>query len=162
MDFLRPSASIAHQHTVFSRLETPPTARRLQLGPALNRVSSVLPRGGLVILASDFYCDLDELQSAVRLFRSQRLDLIAIQVLDPIELELAHDNAGRYVDLETGDYLPLNTAAARTGYVKRVQAFQRDLLELFREHGADFVPLRTDATPLPALAAYFARRARLA
>jgi uncharacterized protein (DUF58 family) len=162
IDFLRPSASIAHHHTVFARLETPPAARRLALGEALPRIAALLPRGGMVVLASDFYCDLREVRSAMRLFRSQRLELIGVQVLDPMELDFSGDTTGRFVDLESGEYLPLNAAASRNGYLKRFGAFQRELFEVFREHGADLVTLRTDGNPLPALAAYLARRARLA
>jgi uncharacterized protein (DUF58 family) len=162
IDFLQPSASIAHHHAIVSRLESPPRARALALGQALPRLAALLPRGGLVVLVSDFYSDLRPLKEALRLFRSQRLELMAVQVLDPMELEFGADTAGRFVDLEHGTYLPINTAAARAGYLKRFHAFQSELQEIFREHGADLIPLRTDGNPLPALAAYLARRARLA
>lgn len=162
MDFLRPGASVSHHHNVLARLEEPPAARTLALGEALPRIAALLPHGGLVVLASDFYCDLAEVQTALRLYRSQRLELIAVQVLDPMEVEFATDTAGRFVDLEGGTYLPLNSAAAREGYLKRFGAFQQSLQDVFREHGADLVTLRTDGNPLPALAAYLARRSRLA
>jgi uncharacterized protein (DUF58 family) len=161
-DFLRPSASIAQHHALFAKLESPPTVRTAAVGDALRRMVSLLPGGGLVVLASDFYCDLAELGDALRLFRARQLELVGLHVLDPMEIDLAENRAGRFVDLEDGSYLPLNTAAVRAGYVKRFAAFRRDLFELFREHDADLVPLRTDANPLPALAAYLARRARLA
>lgn len=162
IDFLPPSASIAHHHAIVARLESPPPARLLALGETLPRLAALLPRGGLVVLVSDFYSELGRLKDALRLFRSQRLELMAVQVLDPMELELGDDTAGRFVDLEQGTYLPINTAAARAGYLKRFNAFQSELQDVFREHGADLVPLRTDGNPLPALAAYLARRARLA
>lgn len=162
IDFLQPSASIAHHHAIVSRLESPPNARVLALSQALPRLAALLPRGGLVVLVSDFYSELAQLKEALRLFRSQRLELMAVQVLDPMELEFGVDTAGRFVDLEHGTYLPINTAAAREGYLKRFHAFQSELQETFREHGADLIPLRTDGNPLPALAAYLARRARLA
>jgi uncharacterized protein (DUF58 family) len=162
IDYLQPSASVAHQHTIFSRLESPPEARQLALGRALPRLSSLLPRGGLVVVASDFYSDLGELKEALRLFHSQRLDLMGVQILDPMEVEFGDSTSGRFVDLEEGGFLPINAAAVRDGYLKRFGAFQTELREAFREHGADFVTLRTDANPLPALAAYLARRARKA
>jgi uncharacterized protein (DUF58 family) len=162
MDYLSPSASVANHHTIFSRLESPPEARFLALGQALPRLAALLPRGGLVIVVSDFYSDLGELKEALRLFHSQRLDLMGVQVLDPMEVEFGTDTSGRFVDLEQGTYLPINSAASRAGYLKRFNAFQTDLQETFREHGADLVSLRTDGNPLPALAAYVARRARLA
>lgn len=162
LDFLRPSASLAQHHTVYARLESPPAARGAPLGAALRRIASLLTRGGIVVVASDFYVDLDELRAALRLFRAQRLELIGLHVLDPMEIELGGEIAGRFVDLEDGAYLPLNTAAVRRGYLERFSAFRAELLELFQEHGADLVPLRTDDSPLAALAAYFGRRARLA
>jgi hypothetical protein len=120
-----------------------------------------MPPGGVVVVASDFYADSAALTEALRLFRSRRLELIGLQVLDPMELELSADNAGRFVDLEDGQSLPLNTAAVRDGYLKRMATFRRELTELFREQGAELVLQRTDANPLATLAAYLAGRARL-
>lgn len=162
VDFLRPNASMAHHHNVVSRLELPPEARAASIPDGLRRLSSLLRGGGLVVLASDFYTDLGELANTLRLLRANRLDLIGLHVLDPMEIEFSTKGAGRFVDLEDGSYLPLNPAAARSGYLKRFQAFRRELSDLFREHNADLVTLRSDASPLPALAAYLARRARVA
>jgi uncharacterized protein (DUF58 family) len=160
IDFVRPSASPATQHTVFARLEACPASRGLVLGRALERLSALLP-SGLVVLASDFYCELADVRAALRRFHSQRIELIGLHVLDPMEVDFSVDTAGRFVDLETGEYLPLNSAAAREGYSKRFGAFQRDLTDVFRDHGAELVTVRTDDNPLPALAAYLDRRARL-
>jgi uncharacterized protein (DUF58 family) len=162
MDFMRPNASVAHHHNVVARLEQPPKARTTAIGDGLRRLSTLLHGGGLVVLASDFYCDLDDLANSLRQFRAQRLELVGLHVLDPMEIEFTTKGTGRFVDLETGGYLGLNPAAARAGYLKRFEAFRRDLEGLFREHNADLVTLRSDASPLPALAAYLARRARLA
>jgi uncharacterized protein (DUF58 family) len=162
VDFLRPSASLAQQHTLFSRLENPPVARSLDVGRALPRLAALLPRGGIVVLTSDFYCDLAELRNALQRYRSQRLDLVAVQVLDPMEIEFGEESRGRFVDLESGAYVPLDASSVRAGYLKRFGTFQQDLHELFREHGAELVTLRTDESPMTALAAYFARRARIA
>lgn len=162
VDFFRPSASIAHHHTIFSKLEAPPTTQSAALGLGLRRLVPLLPGGGLVVLTSDFYCDLPDLADTLHFLRAHRLDVIGVHVLDPLEAEFGTEEAGRFVDLETGAFLPLNGAAARAGYRKRFGEFQRELGETFQEHNADLVTLRTDANPLPALAAYLARRARLA
>lgn len=162
IEFLRPASSPAHHHNLFGRLESPPLARTGSLAAALRRIALLMPRGGIIVLASDFYADLGELSDALRLFRAQRLELIGLQVLDPMEIDFATDDAGRFVDLEDGSYLPLNTAAARAGYLKRFAAFREELTEVFRGHGAELVLQRTDANPLAVLSAYLAGRARLA
>lgn len=157
-DFLRPGSSVTHHHNVFSRLDTPPAVRSSTVPDGLRRLTSLLSGGGLVILASDFYTDIPELGRVLSLFRSERLEFIGLQVLDPMEIEFGDATAGRFVDLEDGSRMPLNARAVREGYLKRFTAFRRELVECCREHSADLVLLRTDANPLDALTAYLARR----
>lgn len=161
LDYFRANAALAHHHALMTRLETPPTARTAAIGPALRRMLPLLNGGGLVMIASDFYCDLTALSDALRLYRSQRLEIIGLHVLDPMEIEFDGGQAGRFVDLEDGQSLPLNPAAVRKGYLERFAAYQRELTELFHEHNADLVTLRSDTNPLAALSAYLARRSRL-
>lgn len=161
LDYLRHSASVAHYHTVLDKLEVVPAVDTASVVRGLQSVAMLARNGGLVVVASDFYDDLEAIADTLRLLRARRLDVIGIQVLDPMEVEFAIDTAGRFVDLETGGYLPLNSAAVRAGYLERFSAFRRQLAEVFREHDAELVPLQTDKSPLPVLAAYLARRARL-
>ena len=99
------------------------------------------------------------MDGALHFLRSRRIDLIALQVLDPMEVDFDRDVAGRFLDLEEGFQLPLNSAACRAGYLARFGAFQRELMEVFRRHEAALVLQRTDSQPLPALAAYLSERA---
>jgi uncharacterized protein (DUF58 family) len=160
-DYLRASASPAQQHAVFRRLDEPPQTRAVDLVDGLRRLGSLLPRGGLVVVASDFYADLAALADVLQFLRSQRVEVIGLQVLDPMEIDFGTNAAGFFVDLETGARVPLNTAACRHGYLERFGAFQRELADCFRRQEADLVRLRTDDNPLVALAAYLGRRARL-
>ncbi len=161
-DFLRPAASLAHHHAVFGRLETPPETSSVSLPDALLRLAALMPRGGLVVLASDFYTEVQKLDGILRLLRSQRVEVIGLHVLDPMEIDFADDSAGVFVDLEDGASQALHTADCRAGYLERFAAFRQELTECFNNHEAELVLLRTDATPLAALTAYLARRSRLA
>jgi uncharacterized protein (DUF58 family) len=158
LDFMRPGASVTHHHNVFSRLDEPPAVRSATLPDALRRLTALLSGGSLVVLASDFYTDVAELGRVLALFRSERLEFIGVQVLDPMEVEFSEAMAGRFVDLEDGSRLPLNARAVRDGYLERFTAHHRALVDCCREHAADLVLLRTDANPLDALTAYLARR----
>lgn len=160
-DYVRPSSSLAQHHTVLERLDAPPLARTASIPDALRRLAALLPVGSLIVAASDFYTDIPLLRDALRLLHSRKIEVIGLQVLDPMEIEFASNAAGWFVDLEDGQRLPLNTAACRAGYLERFGAYRRNLEEVFREHAADFVPLRTDRSPLAGLAAYLSHRARL-
>jgi uncharacterized protein (DUF58 family) len=158
VDFVRPGSSSAHHHAVFNRLDVPSTARGATIIEGMRRLTSLLAGGGLVIMASDFYTDVAEFGRMLGLFRSERLEFIGLQVLDPMEVDFDRPAAGRFVDLEGGGHLPLNAAAVRDGYLKRFTAYRQELIDCCREHAADLVLLRTDSNPLDALTAYLARR----
>jgi uncharacterized protein (DUF58 family) len=160
-DYLRPASSPAQQHAVFRRLEEPPATRTVSLPDGLRRLSGLLSRGGVLVLASDFYTDLTALEDMLRQLRAQRVEIIGLQVLDPMEVEFSTNTSGLFVDLENGHRLPLNTAACRKGYLERFGAFQRQLADIFRQQSADLVVMRTDENPCAGLAAYLARRARV-
>lgn len=160
-DYVRAGSSPAQQHAVFRRLEEPPNTRTVDLIDGLRRLGSLLPHGGLVVVASDFYTDVAALKDVFQLLRAQRVEVIGLQVLDPMEIDFVKNTGGFFVDLESGRRLALNTAACRRGYLERFGAFRRELGECFRHHNADLVLLRTDENPLVALAAYLGRRARL-
>lgn len=160
LEFLRPGAGRADHQTVFSRLESPPTARTAPLAAALGRLPPVMPHGSLVVVASDFYVELPELDAALRLLRSRRIELLGFQVLDPFELDFDRRVAAQFVDLETGERIRLHSPACRAGYLERFGAYRRELAEVFRRHQSDLVLLRTDSSPLTALSSYLARRGR--
>lgn len=156
--FLRPGSSVQHHYDIFNQLDTPPAARGSATVAGLKRLARLLPGGGLVVVASDFYEDVAELESMLAMFRLERLEMLGLQVLDPMEIEFADAKAGQFVDLESGEHLPLNARAVRKGYLERFTAHRNSLMECCREYGADLLPMRTDAHPLDALSTYLARR----
>ncbi|MFT3869181.1 MAG: DUF58 domain-containing protein [Nibricoccus sp.] len=156
--FHRPGASVQHHHDIFNQLDTPPAAQGSAIVEGLRRLARLLSGGGLVVVASDFYADVAELESLLALFRSERLEMLGLQVLDPMEIEFGEAKSGQFVDLESGEVLPLNSRAARKGYLERFTAHRNKLMECFREYGADLLLMRTDEHPLDALSKYLAHR----
>jgi len=160
-DFVRPGSSAAHHAALFKRLDAPPEARTSSIAGALERIASLMPRGSQIVLASDFYADLTGLDAALHRLGSQKIELVALQVLDPMELDFSADVTGRFVDLESDESLALNSGACRAGYLERFGRFRRELTKVFRSHEVELSLLRTDANPLTALASCLAARARL-
>jgi len=157
-DYLPPRASPAHHHAVFARLDSPAAARTARLPEALTRLADLLPRSSVLVIASDFYCDLRALAEALRHLRARRVDVIGMQVLDPMEIDFADDTAGLFIDLENGGRLALDAPSARAGYLRRFAAFRQSLEDMFLLHEADLVLQRTDANPLTALGVYLSHR----
>ncbi len=161
-DYLRPRCSAGHLHNVFGMLDRVPLGRPTRMGEALFKLAALLNRRSLVIIAGDFYEEASTLIPALRRLRHDRHEVVALQVLDPAEVDFDLDVAGRFIDLETGVAMPLQSTAARKRYLEQFRAFLAETEETFREHGADYFLLRTDESPIHALAGYFAKREAVA
>lgn len=157
-DFLRPKASIAHWRTFVGKLETVRPGGRTSLAKTLESLAELIPARSMVIIASDFYDDLETLEPALRRLRYDHHDLIGLHVLDPQEIDFDLDDSGIFVDAEIGSRLKLDAPAVRKNYLKRFGAFCEELDQLFYEVGGESARLRTDTTPVEAMTMYLAHR----
>ena len=79
-------------------------------------------------------------------------------MLDRVEIDFDMDDQGTFVDAETGGRLKLDAPAVRKGYLERFGKFCGEIDEGFRSLGGESVRLRTDQSPMMALAEYLAHR----
>lgn len=154
-----PSASPARLRAVWGALEAPTLGTPTLLAAALERAVAIIPRACLVVIASDFYESPETLEAVVRRLRFERHDVLALHIVDPAEELFEFTDPAEFEDLETEFRLQLDPVAAARAYREAFSAHQRALAEVFRGSGFDYLTLRTDASPLAALAAYVARRA---
>lgn len=131
---------------------------RTDLAGALEFATRLLTRQAVVFIISDFLADNFERPLKVL---NRRHDLIALQMLDPREMELPPMGLVVLEDAETGHQTVVDTLrpGLRRDFVRAQAARQRRLVELFRRSGVDHVVLRTDADPLEPIIHLFRRRA---
>ena len=85
-------------------------------------------------------------------------DLILFHILDPAEVELDFEEPSEFVDLETGERLPVVPESLREQYCKLVQEHISALQRRFVEIGVDYRLVNT-AEPLDsALYGYLSAR----
>ena len=159
LHYLPPSAAPGRLRAVWGALEAPTLGTPTALASALERVAEVVPRACLCVIASDFYEEPAALEAVVRRLHFDRQDVLALHVVDPAEADFEFLEPAEFADLETTTRIQLDPVAAARAYRAAFAAHQRALAEVFRGSGFDYLVLRTDASPLTALAAYLARRA---
>jgi uncharacterized protein (DUF58 family) len=160
-DYLKPKSSQAHWRSTLGHLDSMKTGGTTGLAKGLTTLAEVLPSRSLVIIASDFYEESDALNAALRRLRFDRQEIMALQILDPVEIDLGEEWSGSFLDMETGQKLVLDTDSVRPGYQKRMAAFIEETAVSFLDHGGDHSVMRTDVGPMSALGNYLARRERL-
>ncbi|MCZ2820785.1 DUF58 domain-containing protein [Modestobacter sp. VKM Ac-2977] len=144
--------------------------RRGDLAAALESLRRPPRRRGLVVVVSDFLgsdvrgSDAQGTADWERPLRglSARHDLLAIEVVDPRELELADVGLLTVVDPETGQTLevPTGNAEVRRRFAEGAAAQRREIAAALRRAGAGHLRLQTDRDWLADVVRYVADRRR--
>jgi uncharacterized protein (DUF58 family) len=137
------------------------------LGPALRRLDLMARRRGLTVVASDFLIPSVAAGDGPRSpdwFDPLRLlglrhELLAVEVVDPRELELPAVGVLDLIDPETGRRREVHTSAALRQRFAEAAAEQRsEIARAIRKAGADHLQLRTDRDWLLDLVRFVAAR----
>jgi uncharacterized protein (DUF58 family) len=148
--------------TTGERMDRYPAAggRRGDLAAALESLRRPPRRRGLVVVVSDFLGDADWERPLRGL--SARHELLAIEVVDPRELELADVGLLTVVDPETGQTLevPTGNAQVRRRFAEGAAAQRREIAAALRRTGAGHLRLQTDRDWLADVVRYVVDRRR--
>ncbi|MET7279183.1 DUF58 domain-containing protein [Kribbella sp. NPDC005582] len=146
---------------------TPGEYPRTDLARAIARLNREHPRPGLRVVVSDFHDDPDRpgraLGWADALRRlAARHEVLAIEVLDPRELELPEVGLLTLVDPETGRRREVQTSSKklRRRYAEAMAAHRERTTQAIRGAGAAHLVLRTDNDWVRDVAAFATARRR--
>lgn len=115
-----------------------------ELGAAIERMTALHRRRGLAVVISDFLATDDWSRPLARL--GARHETLAIEIVDPRELELPAVGVLTLVDPETGRRREVQTSSAklRARYAEAAAAQRAAIAAAIRTAGADHLVLRTD------------------
>lgn len=133
------------------------SAAAAQAAPAAQATANLpvmepLPRYGQVVLLSDFFVPLPEIERAVIGFAGRGLRGQMMQVLDPAEERLPFRGRIRFSGFEgESDTLLSRVEALRQAYRNRLEEHREGLDSIARRAGWGFTTHRTDSSPESAL-----------
>ena len=133
---------------------------RSMLLPPLQKLSETVRRRSLVAVISDFYEDPDAVIAALNQLRGRGNDLIVFHLLDPRELDFSFSDASNFIDMETGEKMPVIPEYLRQQYKELVRAHTAMLSKRIGEARADYALFDTSKPLDRALFAYLASRQR--
>lgn len=128
------------------------------LSASLEKVGALAKRRGLVVVISDFRVKAGWLEPMAVL--SRRHDVLAIQVLDPRELELPNVGLVSIADPATGQVreVPTQKASVRAAYAESAGERQSKLSSDLRSARIDHLVLRTDRDWLEDIVLFIGQR----
>ncbi|TDD83983.1 DUF58 domain-containing protein [Saccharopolyspora karakumensis] len=131
---------------------------RTDLRPALTQVGTVARRRGFIAVISDFLVEPGWANELHRL--SQRHTVVAVELVDPLEMRLPAVGSLAVEDPETGSRLTVDTldGQLRERYEEAARQQRERIAYIIRNAGAEHLQLRTDQDWIGQLVRFFQLR----
>lgn len=158
--YLAPSARPDALLRILGQLENTEPGAGTDIITALGSLRASMTRRGLVIIASDFYADADELLNALRPLAHQGQDVAVFHVLDPEEVEPSLSRISALRDLESDETVIVDPVFLQGAYRSRFNAHCEAVEQACRRIGADYTRVMTTEPLDAALQNYLRFRER--
>lgn len=128
---------------------------------ALDTVNQLLKRRSIIFLVSDFIDDPEYYRKPLAM-TNRKHDVIAIDLHDPLEAEIADVGMLALEDAESGELVWLDTSdpAWRQLFAQQTNRFETTKRRTLAGAGVDRVAIRTDQDYAKALTIFFQKRAK--
>jgi len=124
------------------------------------RLADTVRRRSMVAIISDFYEEPDDVLSAVNCLRGRGNDIMALHVLDPTERDFPFTEASNFVDLESGEQMPIIPEYLREDYQRLMAQHIETLGRRLGGQGVDYAQFDTSEPMDRALFAFLGARRR--
>jgi uncharacterized protein (DUF58 family) len=160
-EFIRPSQRPNQFGVMLRQLESLKASGGACLAALMQHTARLVHRRSVVLFFSDLLEPSEEVALGFKQLHFQRHEVIVFQVLDRDETEFPFTEPKVFEDLETGARRVVSPSAAREKYLSRFNAFMAAHQNLFRSLEMAHCLVRTDQSPLHALAMFLAQRRRM-
>lgn len=156
--FIPPKKGTSHILRIIRELiDFHPENQQTDISEALRFLSNAIKKRATVFLISDFMDD--NYEKAIRI-ANHKHDVIALQVLDPAEMEIPDLGFVRVYDKERNSRQWVNTSSkkVRENYRNYYKKYNSAAVNVFNRNGLDYAELRTDEDYVKPLMKMFRKR----
>jgi uncharacterized protein (DUF58 family) len=157
--YFKPSNLPAQWKTITHELLLVPRLKKTGTGRVLDQLAEKLTHRSVVVLLSDFFDDIDSVQHGLRHLRYRKHEVIAFQILDPMEVEFPFEDVTLFKGMEEMGELLTEPQSLRQGYLAEMRAWTDELKRLCRGMHIDFTQMNSGQPLDVALSSFLAIRA---
>lgn len=137
--FVRPSNSMGQIVRITEHLDEIKPVAKTNMSDSLAEISGRLGRREIVILISDFFTELADLEVALQRLRFSRHEVVLMQVLHHDELDFDLTGMVKFVGLEIPDALLAQPEELRRAYLRALQKHNDQLRDLCQRNHIEHV-----------------------
>jgi len=156
--YFKPSNSPAQWKTITHELLMVPRLKKTGTGRVLDQLAEKLTHRSLILLLSDFFDDLSSVEQGLRHLRYRKHEVIAFQVLDPMEIDFPFEDVTLFKGLEEMGELLTEPQSLRKGYLAELESFTGQLKRVCRAMHIDFTRMNSAQSLDTALSSFLAVR----
>jgi uncharacterized protein (DUF58 family) len=156
--FLAPRPGRQHLRRLLAALAGTVATGSWRPAETVRRASERLGRRGLLLVFSDLYDQENETFAELRRAARMGHEVALFQVISRDEIEFGYRRDVEFVDLETGESLAVDAAAARRDYADAVTAFLESWRRRAGAEGFQYSLMVTDVPPDRALRNFLVAR----
>jgi uncharacterized protein (DUF58 family) len=157
--YFKPSNSPGQWKIVTHELCLVPRLKKTNTGRILDQLAEKLNHRSLIVILSDFFDDLDGIQKGLRHLRYKKHEIMAFQVLDPMEIEFPFEDVTLFKGLEEMGEVLTEPRALREGYLQQLALATEQLKKMCRGMHIDFTRMNTGEMLDVSLSGFLATRA---
>jgi uncharacterized protein (DUF58 family) len=157
-----PSNSLAQVVRMSEHLDQIQPVEKTSLASCLSEIAGRLGRREIVLVFSDFFTNVDELEPVLQRLRYSRHEVVLFHVMHHDELAFELDGMVKFVGLEVPEELLAQTDDLRRGYLAAVRDQHERLEAIVHRNGCERVLVDTSLSMSDQLIDYLNRRSTLA
>lgn len=145
--FVPPGNSLEQILRMGDQLDRSSANEKTNLGECLSETASRLGRREIVMIFSDFFGDIGELEKGIQRLRYDRHEILLFHILHDDELRFPFDGMLRVVGLEDDGNMQLAAEDVRNDYLSSLQQFRDDVQTIASQNHCEYI-LANTANPL--------------
>ncbi|MGH7214045.1 MAG: DUF58 domain-containing protein [Tepidisphaeraceae bacterium] len=156
--YFKPSNSPGQWKIVVQELQQIPRWNKTNTGKILDQLAEKLTHRSLVVILSDFFDELSGIQQGLRHLRYKKHEIMAFQVLDPMEVEFPFEDVTLFKGMEDLGELLTEPRALREGYLDQLNTFTEEFKRMCRGMHIDFTRMNSSEPLDVSLSGFLATR----
>jgi len=141
--FVPPSNSMDQIVRMTHHLDEIKPEEKTAMADCLNEIAGRMGRREIVMIFSDFFTNLDELEPILQRLRYSRHEVVLFQVMHHDELAFEMDGMVKFVGLEVPEELLAQTDDLKRAYLAAVKKFNDRFQEMAQRNGCERVLVDT-------------------
>ena len=139
-----PRRRASHLQQIFHTLDGIEPKGNTGLVQAMHDVAEKIPQRALVVVLSDFFCDMEAFSEALQHLRYRKHDVALFHLLDRQEIDFHFERPHRFVDMEDDTSIVAEPSLIADEYVQAMKAFLTDIRTRAYDTNSSYNLITTD------------------